>query len=149
MHPHLRAISQVCEVYGTEEILHTDGNETYVSADDLVRETRLNPQLAHPLSLLEQWDGSLVIKQEVYLPLHPGDLPHLEKAQAVIESNPYQDYHTTIGDMGLGYRASDYRLFFHKGEVRIDVGRGSRAILRRLIDALRLQQAYPAIRHQE
>jgi hypothetical protein len=149
MSPHLRAIYHLYDLYGPE-MLQTDEDETFAPpADNLVRETRLNPQLAHPLSLLEQWDGTLLLKQEVYLPLYHNDLPSLEKALKKIEAHPQRDHHATLSRMCLVYRAVDHHLFLYRGETHIDMGKGSRAILKRLIDALKLQQVSPAIEHLE
>ena len=147
MNPYIREAYRVRDIYGSE-VLEMRGGEQEIDSRDIIRQTRLNPQLGSPASLLELWDGSTALKQDQYLRLHPDDLPKLEEAYTAIETNQQQDYHCECHDFHLEYQAKKKQLFLQDDIVQIVFRRGGLASFKRLLDTLNLHQTAPSIRHK-
>lgn len=143
MNPYIQEAYRLRDIYGSE-VFDRVGGAQEISSIDIVRQTRLNPQLGNPISLLEQWDGSVSLKQENNLSLHLDDLAILEEAYKIITANPQQDYHSECDQ----YKAQEKQFLLQGEVIQITFGRGGLAILKRLIDALHIQQTTPSIQHK-
>ena len=119
------------------------GGSGEISSSNIVRHTRLNPQLGKPISLLELWDGSLSLKQEQYLLLHQDDLTALEEAYETKAINPQQDYHCECDRFRLEYQAKDKQFLLQGQRTQIIFERCSHTTLKHLIDALKHHQTAP------
>ena len=136
LNPRFREMYRLLDLYGSD-VFHAVGDTFELSSDDIVLASRLNPRLGNPLSLIETWNGNLVLKQEHYVQFYEDDVEALERAYQTIQAQPDQDFESEVGQLHFTYQAQEKHIFLKAENTQIAFGRASVAVLGRLIESLK------------